>query len=155
MKRVIDAIKAIRMRRNEMNVAPSRKAKVYLETHYPESFGESTYAFFRRLASASDVVVAQTFSADAISADNAVQIITDSATIYLPMSDLVDTEKELARLSGEEAKLLSEIERVEKKLQNEGFISKAPEAVVNAERNKLARYQENLAGVRAALEKLR
>ena len=154
MRRVIDAIKAIRFRRNEMNVVPSRKAKVYLETRYPESFGEATYAFFRRLASASDVVVSESFAPDVISADNAVQIITDSATIYLPMSDLVDTEKERARLTGEAAKLTAEIERVSRKLANEGFVSKAPETVVAAERAKLARYEENLAGVTAALEKL-
>ena len=103
--RVIAAIKAIRLRRNEMNVVPSRKAKVYIETKYPESFGQSTYPFFMRLASASEVEVATAFDAGVVSADNAVQIITDSATIYLPMSDLVDTEKERARLEGEEKKL--------------------------------------------------
>lgn len=154
MTRVIAAIKAIRLRRNEMNVAPSRKAKVYVETKYPESFGENTFAFFTRLASASGVEVAETFKPETISADNAVQIITDSATIYLPMSDLVDTEKERARLCGEEAKLAGEIERLEKKLANEGFVAKAPAAVVEGERAKLARYRENLEGVRAALAKL-
>ena len=154
MKRVIDAIRAIRMRRNEMNVAPSRKAKVFVETRYADSFGEGTYAFFRRLASASDVVVAESFPEDVISADNAVQIITDSATVYLPMSDLVDTEKERARLEAEAARLTAEIDRVGKKLANESFVSKAPAQVVEAERAKLARYEENLAGVRAALAKL-
>ena len=101
------------------------------------------------------MVVAQTFAPDVISADNAVQIITDAATVYLPMADLVDFEKERARLEGEAAKLAAEIERVGRKLSNEGFVSKAPEQVVAAERAKLARYEENLAGVRAALEKLK
>ena len=154
MERVISAIKAIRMRRNEMNVVPSRKAKVYLATRYPESFGEGTHAFFARLASASEVEVAEKFDESVVSADNAVQIITDSATIYLPMSDLVDTEKERARLAGEEKRLVGEIERIEKKLANEGFVAKAPAAVVDAERQKLARYHENLEGVRTALSKL-
>jgi valyl-tRNA synthetase len=154
LSRVLSAIKAIRMRRNEMNVVPSRKAKVYLATKYAESFGSSTHAFFQRLASASEVEVAESFPSDVVSADNAVQIITDSATIFLPMSDLVDTEKERARLQGEEKKLLGEIDRINKKLANEGFVAKAPAAVVDAEKAKLARYNENLAGVRAALEKL-
>ena len=154
LSRVISAIKAIRLRRNEMNVVPSRKAKVYIETKYTESFGESTYAFFMRLASASEVEVAERFDSSVVSADNAVQIITDSATLYLPMSDLVDTEKEIARLSGEMKKLTDEIERVNKKLANESFVAKAPAAVVDAERAKLAKYTENLEGVKAALAKL-
>ena len=155
LSRVIAAIKAIRNRRNEMNVVPSRKAKVYIATAYPESFGENTYPFFARLASASDVAVAASFNDDAVSADNAVQIITDSATIYLPLADLVDTEKERARLEGEAKKLEGEIARLVGKLSNQGFVAKAPAAVVDAERAKLAKYQENLEGVKAALEKLK
>ena len=127
----------------------------FIETRYPESFPEASYAFFRRLASASDVVVAASFAPEVVSADNAVQIITDSATVYLPMSDLIDVEKECTRLGGEAAKLEAEIERIGKKLANEGFVAKAPEQVVAAERAKLARYEENLAGVKAALEKLK
>ena len=155
LSRVIAAIKAIRMRRNEMNVVPSRKAKVYIVTKYPESFGDATHPFFARLASASEVEVAAAFAEDVVSADNAVQIITDSATVYLPLSDLVDTEKERARLESEAKKLTDEIDRVNKKLANESFVAKAPAAVVDAERAKLARYQENLAGVTAALAKLK
>ena len=155
MTRIIAAIKAIRLRRNEMNVVPSRKAKVYIETKYPESFGASTHAFFMRLASASEVEVAASFDSDVVSADNAVQIITDSATLYLPMSDLVDTEKERARLEAELKKLTDEIDRVNKKLANESFVAKAPAAVVDAERAKLQKYTENLNGVKAALEKLK
>ena len=152
--RVIAAIKAIRLRRNEMNVVPSRKAKVYIATKYASSFGASTHPFFVRLASASDVEVAEGFDSSVVSADNAVQIITDSATIYLPLSDLVDTEKERARLSAEYKKLTDEIDRVNKKLSNESFVAKAPAAVVDAERAKLAKYMENLEGVKSALEKL-
>ncbi len=154
LSRVISAIKAIRLRRNEMNVVPSRKAKVYIATAYPESFGANTHPFFVRLASAADVTVAASFDSSVVSADNAVQIITDSATIYLPLSDLVDTEKERARLASEQKKLEGEIDRLSKKLSNEGFVAKAPAAVVDAERAKLAKYQENLSGVIAALKKL-
>ena len=157
MSKVIAAIKAIRARRNEMNVVPSRKAKVYIATKHTDAFNEKTAVFFGRLASASEVEITdrpETFEG-VVSADNAVQIITDSATIFLPLADLVDTEKEIARLEGEQKKLNGEIERLEKKLSNEGFVAKAPAAVVDAERAKLAKYRENLEGVLTALAKLK
>ena len=157
MSKVIAAIKAIRARRNEMNIVPSRKAKVYIATTHTDAFNEKTAVFFGRLASASEVEITdrpETFEG-VVSADNAVQIITDSATIFLPLADLVDTEKEIARLEGEQKKLNGEIERLEKKLSNEGFVAKAPAAVVDAERAKLAKYRENLEGVLTALAKLK
>ena len=154
MNRIITAIKAIRARRNEMNVPPSRKAKVYVATRYADTFNDKTAVFFTRLASASEIEVAESFEG-VISADDAVQIITDSATIFLPLSDIIDTEKERARLEAEEKKLLGEIDRIEKKLSNEGFVAKAPAAVVDGEKAKLAKYRENLDGVRAALAKLK
>ena len=154
MTKVITAIKAIRARRNEMNVPPSRKAKVYIATRYADAFNDSTKIFFERLASASEVEIADSFEG-VISADDAVQIITDSASIFLPLSDIIDTEKEKARLEGEAKKLLGEIDRLEKKLSNEGFVAKAPAAVVEGERAKLAKYRENLEGVNAALAKLK
>ena len=153
MTRVLDAIKAIRARRSEMNVVPSRKAKVYLATKYAESFGGQTAMFFERLASASELVVAESFDG-VVSADDSVQIITDSATIFLPLSDIIDTEKERARLEGEKKRLEGEIARLEGKLSNEGFVAKAPAAVVEGEKAKLAKYRENLDGVIAALAKL-
>ena len=154
MTKIIDAIKAIRTRRSEMNVAPSKKAKVYVETKYTDIFGTSSEAFFMRLASASELVVSTGFDAGDVSADNAVQIITDAATIYLPLSDIIDFEKEKARLEGEKKKLEGEIERIEKKLSNEGFVAKAPAAVVEGEKAKMAKYRENLDGIIAALAKL-
>ena len=154
MNRIITAIKAIRARRNEMNVVPSRKAKVYIATRYTDTFNESSAVFFRRLASASEVEIAESFEG-VISPDEAVQIITDSATILLPLSDIVDTEKEKARLEAEQKRLVGEIDRLSKKLSNEGFVAKAPAAVVEGERAKLAKYRENLEGVQVALEKLK
>ena len=154
MNRVIGAIKAIRARRNEMNVPPSRKAKIYVSTRYTDAFNESTVPFFVRLASASDVEIAESFEG-ILSADDAVQIVTDSATILLPLSDIVDMEKELARLESEKKKLMGEIERLEKKLSNEGFVAKAPAAVVEGERAKLNKYRENLEGVLSALCKMK
>jgi len=155
MERLIAAIKAIRARRNEMNVVPSRKAKVYIETKYADSFNDETAVFFTRLASASEVFVAASFGEDIVSRDESVQIITDSASIYLPLSDVIDTEKERARLEAEQKKLMGEIERLEKKLSNEGFVAKAPVSVVEGEKVKLSRYKENLEGVVAALAKLK
>ena len=154
MTKVITAIKAIRARRNEMNVPPSRKAKVYIATKYTDAFNDSSKVFFSRLASASEVEIADSFEG-VISADDAVQIITDSATIFLPLSDIIDTEKERARLEGEAKRLHGEIERLEKKLSNEGFVAKAPAAVVEGEKAKLEKYRENLDGVNAALAKLK
>ena len=153
MNRVITAIKAIRARRNEMNVPPSRKAKVYIATKYVDSFNDSTAIFFTRLASASEVEIGESFD-DVLTADDAVRIVTDSATVFLPIADIVDTEKEKARLEAEQKKLLGEIDRIEKKLSNEGFVAKAPAAVVDGEKAKLAKYRENLDGVIAALAKL-
>ena len=153
MTKIIDAIKAIRARRSEMNVPPSKKAKVYLATKYADIFA-SAEAFFTRLASASELIVAESFAETEVSADNAVQIITDSATIFLPLSDIIDFEKEKARLEAEKKKLEGEIERIEKKLSNEGFVAKAPAAVVEGEKAKMAKYRENLDGILAAIAKL-
>ncbi|MBQ2805760.1 MAG: valine--tRNA ligase [Clostridia bacterium] len=153
MARVIDAIRAIRTRRAEMNVAPSRKAKVYIATKYDACFTAAA-GFFARLASASEVIVADAFDTEVVSGDNAVQIITDSAAIFLPMADIIDFEKEKARLAAEQKKLEDEIARIEKKLSNQGFVSKAPAAVVEGEKAKMEKYRENLAGVVAALAKL-
>ena len=138
MNKIIDAIKAIRARRSEMNVPPSKKATVYIATKYNDIFGANSEPFFMRLASASSIVVAEAFSENDISADNAVQIVTDSASIFLPLSDIIDFEKERARLEGEKTKVEGEIERIEKKLSNEGFVSKAPAAVVEGEKAKMA-----------------
>ena len=142
-ERVIAAIKAIRARRNEMNVPPSRKSKVHIATKYPDSFGGHTAVFFERLASASGVEVAESFEGS-LRAEDCAQIITDSATIYLPMSDLIDTGRERARLESELQRLKAEIDRINNKLSNPSFVTKAPAAVVEGERAKLDRCIENL-----------
>ncbi len=148
MAKVIDAIKAIRVRRSEMGVVPSRKAHVYIETKYPEAFAGSE-AFFEKLASASAVSIV-----DAHSDDTAVRIITDAAVIYIPLADMVDFEAERKRLEGELKTVESEIKRAEGKLSNEGFISRAPAAVVEGERAKLEKYKEKLESIKAAIAKL-
>ena len=154
MERVLELIRAIRNRRAEMNIAPSRKAAVFIETRYADAFNSATAPFFARLASASGIEVAESFPAGRVSADTCVQVVTPAATAYLPLSDLVDYEKERARLTAEIAKVNAEVERLDKKLSNQGFVAKAPAAVVDAERAKLAAAREKLTATEAALAKL-
>ena len=154
MERVLELIRAIRNRRAEMNIAPSRKAAVFIETRYADAFNSATAPFFARLASASGIEVAESFPADRVSADTCVQVVTPAATAYLPLSDLVDYEQERARLTAEIAKVSAEVERLDKKLSNQGFVAKAPAAVVDAERAKLAAAREKLTATEAALAKL-
>lgn len=148
MNRIIDAIKAIRVRRNEMGVVPSRKAKLFVETKYPETFSGAT-AFFEKLASAASLEIVEDYSDE-----NAVKIITDSATIHIPLGDLVDFEAERARLKKELDAMESEIKRAEGKLSNEGFVSRAPAAVVEAEKAKLEKYKEKRDSIKEAIAKL-
>ena len=149
MERVIETIKAVRARRTEMNVPPSKKAKLFVMTRYTDSFNESTFEFFKKLASASEVELVTEYEGE-----NAVQIITHAATIYIPMAEMVDTEKEKARLNGELAKVNMEIERLEKKLSNAEFVSKAPAKVVEGERAKLEKYQSQKQGILDAIASL-
>ncbi|MGM9645504.1 MAG: valine--tRNA ligase [Eubacteriales bacterium] len=149
MERVIDTIKAVRVRRTEMNVPPSRKAKIFIVTSYPDSFNEATFDFFKRLASASEAQVVSEYTGA-----NAVQIITHAATVYIPMAEIVDIEKEKARLNGELEKVNSEILRIEKKLSNEEFVKKAPAAVVEGEKAKLVKYENTKKGILDAISSL-
>ena len=149
MARIITLIKAIRNRRAEMNVPPSRKAKLYIISQYTDTFDAHAGVFFSRLASASETELV-----DSYSDKNAVQIITDSAKAYIPLADIIDTEKELIRLNKEKENTLGEISRLEKKLSNEGFVAKAPAAVVEGEKAKLAKYRETLEGIESAIKAL-
>ena len=140
MELIMGAISAIRLRRAEMNVPPSKKAKVILVTDKADIF-QKGLTFFEKLASASETVVQG--SKDGIDA-NAVNIVVDSCEIFIPMGELVDKEKELERLNAEKKKLEGEIKRVEGKLSNEGFTSKAPQKVIDEEKEKGRKYSEML-----------
>ena len=140
MTLIMDAISATRNTRTEMNVPPSKKAKTIIVTDRKDVF-ENGINFFIKLASASEVVICDTN--DGIDA-NAVNIVVDGAQIHLPMSELVDKEKELARLEAEKKKLEGEIKRVEGKLNNVGFMAKAPEKLVAEEREKGEKYKNML-----------
>ena len=147
---IITAIRAIRSRRAEMNVPMSKKVSLYIVSGSKDIFSESANFFFTRLAGASEVSYP-----DSYEGADAVQLVTDKATIYIPLAELVDFEKELIRLNTEKKKTEGEIERIEKKLSNEGFIAKAPAAVIEGEKTKLASYKETLDKINAAIEKIK
>ena len=143
MEQIMEALKAVRNQRSEMNIPPSKKAKVYIKTDQPSVFAQGT-GFFEKLAGASEAIVAdESFTPP----QNAVSCVVPGAQIFMPLDDLVDKEKELARLTKEKDRLLGEIKRVEGKLNNQGFIAKAPEKVVEEERQKGEKYREMLAKV--------
>lgn len=149
MERIMTAIKAVRNRRAEMNVPPSKKAKVFIETAYGDTFAAGT-VFFNRLASASEVQVAEQFDG----MDDAVSIITESARIYIPMDELVDFQAELKRLEKEKASVQKELDMVNGKLGNENFVSKAPAAVVEKQRQAKARLEEKMALIEESMQKI-
>ena len=147
---MMDTIRAIRNRRAEMNVPPSKKAQVILLTDRRASYEAGTL-FFGKLAYASEVLFTDTVPEGA---DSMVSIVTKGAQVYMPMGELVDFEKERARLNKEKEKVQKDIDFVIKKLNNPGFVAKAPEAVVAAEREKVAKYQELMAKLDASLAAL-
>ena len=148
-EKIISAIKAVRNTRSEMNVPPSVKAKLFIETAEPELFN-SCALFFEKLASASAVEAGEKF--DVPDSANAV---TDSARIFIPMDELVDKEKEIARLEKEKAKVQKDIDFLSGKLSNQGFIAKAPEKLIEAEKAKLAKAEEKMAKINQSIEAFR
>ena len=140
---IIDAITAIRARRNEMNVAPLKKVHYTIATAHADTFARGI-PFFKRLASASDVTVAD---ANIPTPDGSIEVVTHAARVLMPLAELVDFEKELARIAKEKANAEKQLAGIENKLSNQGFIAKAPEAVVNGAR-------EDAAKLRALIEKL-
>ena len=146
--RIMAAVKAIRNVRAEKNVPPSRKAHLFIDTDFTDTFKKGS-SFFERLASASDVTVGKN-----LKVENAAMAVTDSAKIYLPMGDLIDREAELKRLRKDLENCEKEIKSTEGKLANKEFVSKAPEKVVNVEREKLARANERLLKIRESIREL-
>ena len=148
MERVMTAVRAIRNRRAEMNVPPSKKAKVYIATAHKVTF-EQGGVFMQRPASASEVEVADSFEID-----GAVSIVTQDAKIYIPMGELVDFEAEKARLNKELAAVQKDLDFVNNKLSNENFVAKAPANVVAAQREQAAKYSEKIAMLKESIAKL-
>ena len=152
MAYVIEAIKGLRNVRAEMNVPPSRKAKViaYIADDAKEAFTNGA-SYIEKLASASEV---EFITDKSVVPANAVSLVVKGGELFMPLLDLVDKDKELERLNKEVKKLEGEIERIDKKLSNQGFVAKAPEAVVNAEKEKRVKYVEMLEAVKVRIDAL-
>ncbi len=147
---IMEAIKGVRNVKNEMNVPPSKKVKLFVVTESADLFKQAT-AFLEKLASASEVDIREH---KAGIPENVVSVVNPKAEIFLPLDELVDKEKEIERLTKEKAKLIGEIKRVEGKLSNKGFTDKAPASVVEEERQKGEKYKAMLEKVLESLEKM-
>ena len=147
---VMDAIKAVRARRSEMNVPPSRKSHLIIVTDKAKAFNDGE-KFICKLAYASGVEVRAELPE---SADGMVSVITDNARMFMPMAELVDLEKERARMEKELANAKKQLDGQNAKLANENFVSRAPEKVVNAEREKKAKLEALIENLEESLKNL-
>ena len=143
MERIIASVRAVRNRRAEMNVAPSKKTKMFIVSEDKKTFNNASTSFFIKLAGASEEY----------HDDKAIQIIADHAVIYIPLAEMVDFEAETKRLSLERDKMISEIERIDKKLSNAEFVAKAPAAVVEGEKKKRENYEDKLKKIEESIQK--
>ena len=150
MESLMDAVRAIRNRRAEMNVPPSKKAKVLILTEKKDTFSAGA-GFFPKLAYASEIELIDAVPADAA---RMASVVTGDAQIYMPMGDLIDFEAERARLGKEKSKVEADIDFVMKKLNNPKFVDKAPEKVVAAEREKADKLREHLAKLEESIAAL-
>ncbi|MEF2794537.1 MAG: valine--tRNA ligase [Hydrogeniiclostridium sp.] len=148
MESVMAAVRAVRNRRSEMNVVPSRRTKLHVATAKPDVFEEGT-AVFQRLAYATEIEVAESFDLE-----GAVTIVTPDAKIYIQMDELVDKAAEIARLTKELQSAEKQFATAQAKLSNEKFTGKAPANVVEGVRQNAARLQEHIALIRSSLEAL-
>ena len=148
-----EAVRGIRNVRTQMNVAPSRKAAVYVVSEKEEvrNVFEEGRLFFTSLAGASEVMIKEDRSGIA---DDAVSVVIPNATLYIPFAELVDIAQEIERLTKEKNRLAGELARVNGMLGNERFLSKAPEAKIAEERAKLEKYEQMAAQVESRLAQL-
>ena len=148
MEKIMAAIKAIRNRRAEMNVPPSRKAQLFIETASEDTFRTGA-VFMQKLASASEVTVGKDFSLE-----TAVSIITEDARIYIPMAELIDFEAERARLNKELAAAEKQFSQIDAKLSNENFVNKAPANVVQGQRDAAEKLRDKIAMLKDSIASL-
>ena len=151
MESVMEAIRAIRNRRSEMNVPPSKKAELHILTSKPEVFTEGV-GFIERLAYAEGVTL---LDKEPENLDGMICCTTADAKLYIPMGQLVDVAKELERIGKELEKNRKFLAGLEAKLSNEGFVSRAPEAVVNAEREKARKTKDLIAQLEQSEEAMK
>ena len=152
MEYMIESIRTIRNTRSELNVIPSKKAKVFVETkdEWVQKTLLSHQGFLKTMASASEVAL---LDDSAQLKDEAVTAVVEKAKFYMPLAELVDFKKEIERLEKEKERLEGELKRVNGKLNNTKFTEKAPEAVVEAERQKKAKYEDMMQSVLERLSK--
>ncbi len=148
-EKIMLVIKAIRNRRAEMNVPPSKKAKVCIQTAFADTFATGK-DYICRLASASEVEIG-----DGFDTDGAVRVVTDAATVYMPMKELVDIDGEIARLNKDLQKAIVDKEFFEKKLNNQGFMAKAPAAVVEQQKQGLAKALDKIKMIEDSINELK
>jgi valyl-tRNA synthetase len=148
------AVRAVRNLRSEMNVPPSKKAKIFVvaEDEKVRDIFSRGELFFASLAFGSQIAIQNDMTGIA---SDAVSVILPQAVVYIPFDELVDREKELARLEKEKDKLTKEVDRVDKKLSNEGFVAKAPAHLIEEEKAKKEKYQAMLQEVIDRLNKLK
>jgi len=151
MESVMESIRAIRNRRAEMNVPPSKKAALFVVTSKPQVFVEGE-GFIQRLAYADQVTI---LDSEPENLDGMVCCTTADAKLYIPMGQLVDVEKELDRIAKELEKARKNLAGIEGKLSNENFTARAPEAVVNAEREKAAKARDLITQLEQSEEALK
>ena len=151
MESVMNAIRSIRNRRAEMNVPPSKKSTLYVVSDKGEIFRQGE-GFICRLAYADKVIICET---DPEGHENMVCVVTNDAKLYIPLEELIDFEKELARLEKEKANCLKQIAMFEGKLSNEAFVSRAPEKVVAEQREKLEKNRALLVQLEESEKRLR
>ena len=149
MEKIMSAIRAIRNRRAEMNIPPSKKSAVFVETDQTDTFTFGT-DFIKRLAYANEVTVDTAFG----DLGNVVTIITNDAKIYIPLGDLVDFEAEKKRLEKELAQAEDKLAFINKKLSNPGFVNKAPEKVVQQNKDDAAKLEEKIAMIKKSIEEI-
>ena len=149
MEKIMSAIRAIRNRRAEMNIPPSKKSAVFVETDDTDTFTMGA-DFIRRLAYANEVSVEKSFG----DLGNVVTIITDDAKVYIPLGDLVDFEAEKKRLEKDLAAAEDKLAFINKKLNNPGFVNKAPEKVVQQNRDDAAKLEEKIANIKKSIEEI-
>ena len=147
---VMNAIRAVRSRRAEMNVPPSRKAHLFITTERQDAF-RSGESYISKLAYAEQITISSTLPADA---EHMVSVVTEEAKLFMPMAELIDLDKERARLEKELEKARRNYEGQMRKLSNENFISRAPEAVVQTERERAEKAKALVENLEASLKNL-
>ncbi|HIY29026.1 MAG TPA: class I tRNA ligase family protein, partial [Firmicutes bacterium] len=148
LARIMELIRGVRNRRAEMNVAPSKKAKLYIATAHPQAY-ETCRAILMKLAYANDMEIGEDFQLE-----GAVTVVTADAKAYIPMDELVDKKAELARLQKELDNAKKQLAGVDAKLNNEKFISKAPAAIIEGARQNGEKLRERIRMIEESMKAL-